>query len=261
MGASGNRRALMEPQLFQGLDGHHQMVQLPDDQRVYAIGDVHGRLDLLIKLLEMVNKDIAAHADFQNNVVFLGDYIDRGPDPAGVIDHLIDLSIPDTTCVCLMGNHERYMMDIAKGTALIEMWFRNGGRTTAKSYGIEVGTSDITQDVDQFRDALQENVPDRHWQFLQGLKTSWRIGSVFFAHAGVNPARSLDQQTEQDLIWIREKFLHSERDHGALIVHGHTPGPEPEVLRNRINVDTLAYQSGHLTAAILENSHCRFLTT
>lgn len=261
MGASGNRSALMEPQLFQGLDGNHQRVQLPDDQRVYAIGDIHGRLDLLVKLLERVNKDIAAHANFQNNVVFLGDYIDRGPDPAGVIDHLIDLSIPQTKCVFLMGNHERYMLDIATGTALMEMWFRNGGKATLKSYGIDAHTPDIPQDLDQFRRVLQENVPDRHWQFLHDLQTSWRLGSVFFAHAGVNPTRTLDQQIEQDLIWIREKFLHSERDHGALIVHGHTPHPEPEVLRNRINVDTLAYQSGHLTAAVLENGHCRFLTT
>ena len=251
----------MEPQLFQGLDGHHQRVQLSDNQRVYAIGDVHGRLDLLLKLLEMVNEDIAAQANFHNNVVFLGDYIDRGPDPAGVIDHLMSLSIPKTKCVFLMGNHERYMIDIASGTAPIEAWFRNGGKTTANSYGIDVGASDIPQDVDQFRQALQENVPDRHWQFLHGLRTSWRLGSVFFAHAGVNPTRPLDQQTEQDLIWIRKKFLHSERDHGALIVHGHTPGPEPEVLRNRINIDTLAYQSGHLTAVVLENGHCRFLTT
>ncbi len=251
----------MEPQLFQGLDGYHQRVELPDDQRVYAIGDVHGRLDLLVKLLEMVNKDIAAHANSQNTAVFLGDYIDRGPDPAGVIDHLMDLSIPQAKCVFLMGNHERYMIDIAKGISPIETWFRNGGKATAKSYGIDVGTSDIPKDLDQFRRALQENVPDCHWQFLHSLRTSWRLGSVFFAHAGVNPTRSLDQQTEQDLIWIREKFLHSERDHGALIVHGHTPGPEPEVLRNRINVDTLAYQSGHLTAVLLKNGHYHFLTT
>jgi serine/threonine protein phosphatase 1 len=248
----------MEPQLFQGLDGHHQ---LPDDQRVYAIGYVHGRLDLLLKLLEMVNKDIASHPNSQSNVVFLGDYIDRGPDPAGVIDHRIDLSIPQTNCVFLMGNHERYMLDIAKGTAPIEMWFRNGGKQTAKSYGIDVGSSDIPQDLNQFRQTLQETVPNCHWQFLNGLRTSWRLGSIFFAHAGVNPARSIDQQTEQDLIWIREKFLYSERDHGALIVHGHSPRPEPEVLRNRINVDTLAYQSDHLTAVVLENGYCRFLTT
>jgi serine/threonine protein phosphatase 1 len=251
----------MEPQLFQGLDGPHQGVHLPDDQRVYAIGDVHGRLDLLIKLLELVNKDITTHTNSQNNVVFLGDYIDRGPDSAGVIDHLIDLSIPHAKCIFLMGNHERYMMNIAEGTAPVDVWFQNGGKATVKNYGIDAGSSDTPQDLDQFRRALKENVPDRHWRFLHGLQTSWRLGSVFFAHAGVNPARSLDQQTEQDLIWIREKFLHSERNHGALIVHGHTPGPEPEVLRNRINVDTLAYQSGHLTAVVLKNGHCRFLTT
>ena len=251
----------MKKQRFQALNGPHEGIQLPENHRVYAIGDIHGRLDLLTELLEIVKEDMLAHPKPLNTIVFLGDYIDRGPDSASVINFLSELSIPDVDCILLMGNHEKYMIDLLHGTVPVETWFRNGGLSTLQSYGIEIQSSDDHNNIKTLQSEMKKKVPERHWDFLSNLKTYWELGSIFFAHAGINPTRPLDQQNDQDLMWIREKFLNSERDHGALIVHGHTPRSEPELLRNRINVDTLAWQSNHLTTVALENGRCRFLST
>lgn len=248
-------------QRFQALNGPHTSVELPKGHRVYAIGDIHGRLDLLLELIDTINQDMSAEPKTQNTIVFLGDYVDRGPDSAGVVDYLSKLSIPEVECVFLMGNHEKYVMDLTTLSVPYETWLQNGGSATLRSYSIDVDPENGLQNPLAIQEALKTAIPRHHWDFFESLKTSWQKGSVFFVHAGIDPARPLDQQRGQDLIWIREKFLHSERDHGALIVHGHTPHYEPEVRRNRINVDTGAWQSDYLTALALECGQCRFLST
>lgn len=251
----------MKKQRFHALSGPHERIQPPKGHRIYAIGDIHGRHDLLTELLDIINEDIAVHSETRNTCVFLGDYIDRGPESAGVIEHLSSLSISGADCIFLMGNHEKYLLDLLVFGASTHSWFQNGGRATVKSYGIAIDGNKRPSDSDNFHAALKKAIPAKHLKFLGGLKTSWQLGNLFFAHAGVNPARPIDEQRDEDLIWIREKFLNHEKDHGALIIHGHTPRNEPEVLRNRINIDTGAWQSNYLTAVALENGHCRFLST
>jgi len=251
----------MTHQRFQALNGPHTKVELPKGHRVYAIGDIHGRLDLLLELIEIINQDMSTHPKTQNTVVFLGDYVDRGPDSAGVIEYLSTLSIPDVECIFLMGNHEKYVMDLTTLSVPFHIWLKNGGGETLKSYNVNADIKDDLFDALAIQEALKQAIPEHHWDFFEQLKIFWQKGSVFFAHAGIDPTRPLNQQNGQDLIWIREEFLHSERDHGALIVHGHTPHYEPEVMRNRINVDTGAWKSDYLTALALEDGQCRFLST
>lgn len=251
----------MTGQRFQAWNGEHEKVRLPDGHNVYAIGDIHGRLDLLKRLLDTIEKDIAETSCAEHSVIFLGDYIDRGPHSKGVIEHLASLSIKGATCRYLMGNHESFMINLMVNGGDVDIWFHNGGWETLASYGIDISPRDSAFDGSRIGATLVEAVPEHHKQFLESLHYSWRIGDIFFAHAGVNPNRSIEDQQIKDLIWIREEFLQSERDHGPLIVHGHTPRPEPEVMRNRINVDTGAWHSDHLTAVVLKNGHCRFLST
>ncbi len=251
----------MTHQRFQALNGPHASVELPKGHRVYAIGDIHGRLDLLLELIDIIIQDMSADPKIQNTIVFLGDYVDRGPDSAGVIDYLSKLSISDVECVFLMGNHEKYVMDLTTLSVPYEIWLENGGGATLQSYGFDIAPEKDIRPPQAVQEALKQAIPPHHWDFFESLKTSWRKGSVFFAHAGIDPTRPLDQQRAQDLMWIREAFLNSERDHGALIVHGHTPHYEPEVRRNRINIDTGAWQSDYLTALALEDGQCRFLST
>lgn len=251
----------MTGQRFQRLDGEHQKVELPTGHCVFAVGDVHGRLDLLIKLIDIIKIDIALREPNQATLVFLGDYIDRGEDSSGVIDYLINLSIPGAECVFLMGNHEKYMIDLMAVGGQTEAWFQNGGLATLKSYGVGHTDGEGPLDGQRLGQALKTALPKPHTEFLCTLKTSWQLDGVFFAHAGVNPDRSIKDQTAEDLMWIRDKFLSSEKDHGPLIVHGHTPRFAPEVMPNRINVDTGAWQSDCLTAVALEKGSCRFLST
>lgn len=246
---------------FQALNGPHTQVELPKGHRVFAIGDIHGRLDLLLELLNTINQEISVLPKDHNTIIFLGDYVDRGPDSAGVVEHLSKLSIPGAESIFLMGNHEKYVMDLTTLSVPYEIWLQNGGGATLKSYGIDADPENDLQNAQAVQEALKQAIPQDHWDFFEGLKLSWRKGSVFFAHAGIDPSRPLDQQRGQDLMWIREPFLNSERNHGALIVHGHTPHYEPEVRRNRINVDTTAWQSNYLTALVLETGQCRFLST
>lgn len=246
---------------FHALNGPHTQVKLPKGHRVFAIGDIHGRLDLLLELLNTINQEISAHPKDHNTVVFLGDYVDRGPDSAGVVKHLSKLSLHGAECIFLRGNHEKYIMDLTTLSVPYDIWLQNGGGATLKSYGVDADPENDLQNAQAVQEALKHAIPQDHWDFFEGLKLSWRKGSIFFAHAGIDPTRPLDQQRGQDLMWIREPFLNAERDHGALIVHGHTPHYEPEVRRNRINVDTAAWQSNYLTALVLETGQCRFLST
>jgi serine/threonine protein phosphatase 1 len=222
---------------------------------IYAIGDIHGQLALLEDILDRIERDGGRNA----RIVFLGDYVDRGPDSRGVID-LLDQGLTDgRNWVCLKGNHDRLFEwfitppEPRQDSHLLVgyHWFhdRIGGIETAESYGIKLRPH-IRQKA--LAEELFAAVPDRHLTFLQGLQLSHAEAGKFFVHAGVRPGVPLDAQVEEDLLWIRQEFLKDDSDHGALVVHGHTPVDAPDLHANRLNLDTGAAYGGPLTAAVFD---------
>ena len=199
----------------------------------YAIGDVHGCLDKLTALLDLC----ARHArGAPTRLIFVGDYIDRGPDSRGVIETILKLQRERPgEVICLRGNHEALLIDAIK-TGDEAHWLRNGGGETLASYGVSHAIG----------------LPRDHLAWIEALPLTFDDGRRFFVHAGVNPAAPLDRQTEHDLLWIREPFLDNEREYGRLIVHGHTPlqSGRPDLRRNRLNLDTAAVYGRPLTAAV-----------
>lgn len=237
--------------------------RIPEGMRVYAIGDIHGRRDLLTALLATIDADRAGHPG-ACHMVFLGDYIDRGEDSAGVVAHLAERhgdAAAEPSWTCLRGNHEATFLAALAGDAAWEPWLRMGGAETLFSYGLSA--RDFTgPDTDvRLREAVLAALPDQHLAFLRQLPVSATIGDYFFCHAGVRPGIALDQQTPDDLIWIREPFLQSVREHGKRVVHGHTPVMEVEMHANRINVDTGAYLTHRLSCVVLEGAQARVLHT
>ena len=226
---------------------------LPDGQRVYAIGDVHGCLDQLLTLHAAIAEDIADRPVDQCVLIHLGDYVDRGPACAEVVDLLtVGPAVPGAAVVNLMGNHEE-MMILAIGSGKTEdavHWSRNGGAESLLSWRIGRG-------VPQALWATM--IPFPHQAFLRGLALTHRVGPYLFVHAGVRPGIALDRQKQDDLLWIREPFLSFKKDLGAVVVHGHTPVKDPVVRPNRIGIDTGAVLGGVLTCAILEGDRVGFL--
>jgi len=234
--------------------------QQPDDHgRLYVIGDIHGRLDLLDQLIDAIQRDVVAHGSGALTVT-LGDYIDRGPSSRGVVDRLVDNPFP-TRLVALKGNHEALLEAFLINPAVGKHWRRLGGPETLYSYGVPVGVLMVGKDYAEATDRLRAAIPADHRSFLQSLKTSLSYGKYFLCHAGVRPGVPLESQQEEDLLWIRDEFLNSKMDFGKIVVHGHTPRPEPEVLPNRINIDTGAFATGRLTCVVLEGDSLRFLVT
>ncbi len=237
--------------------------RLPHGTKVYAVGDVHGRVDLLGDLHAGIAADLAASRPARSVIVYLGDYVDRGPDSSGVLDLLLDRKLPAEETVHLLGNHERILLEFLERPEVGANWLLYGGVETLASYGIEfggIGGIPATR-LARARDLLAERLPAHHLAFLAGLKTSHEEGDYFFAHAGVRPGVPLARQTEDDLIWIREEFLASSADHGKIVVHGHTIREQPEVKPNRIGIDTGAFWTGRLTALVLEGERVGFLET
>nr|WP_294850409.1 metallophosphoesterase [uncultured Sphingomonas sp.] len=236
---------------------------VPSGVRVYAIGDIHGRRDLLDQLLLMVDADIAGRGIRRPILLFLGDYIDRGPSSAQVLDRLIDIGFAaDPECYFLMGNHEEVLLRLLNGDVeIFPNWMRFGGRECLDSYGAD--SDDIAQrKPEELRFRLRATIPRRHREFLSRLDDTVRIGDYLFVHAGLRPGRSLAAQSQDDLRWIRSPFLEDEEaDHGFMVVHGHTITQRVVRRRNRIGIDTGAYHSGHLTALVLEGSDQRILQT
>ncbi len=232
----------------------------PEGARLYVVGDIHGRLDLLRDLARLIAQDAAAQASApaRAETIFLGDYVDRGPDSAGVIDFLASGDFP-TPLVALRGNHEAMLARFMEDETALEEWRRFGGLETLHSYGVNVTDALRGANYAQTRAALLERLPAAHRDFLHGMRSSLARGGYFFCHAGVRPGRALTAQTDSDLLWIREPFLSFAGDLGACVVHGHTPVAAPDVRANRINIDTGAYASGRLTALALEGDMRRFL--
>jgi len=239
----------------------------PEGVRLVAIGDIHGRLDLLQGLIAQLRGSCTAAPDpdlpaTETHLIFLGDYIDRGPQSAETIEWLINLAPAWAMPHFLRGNHEQCFLDVLAGTAPDETaaaWLEYGGMETLSSYGVSARLL-YSGDLDAIRAAARDAVPFHHRRFLAATQLSLRFGDYVFAHAGIRPGVPLDAQREEDLIWIREPFLTSEEDFGAVVVHGHTITPEPQNLPNRIGVDTGAYRHGVLSAVILEERNRRFLS-
>jgi serine/threonine protein phosphatase 1 len=234
---------------------------LPEGERVYAVGDIHGRADLAKEMQGLIAAHAGQTAAGAVTVVWLGDYIDRGPCSRDVIDLLIDFAQGPYRSVFLMGNHEEAMLRFLADPAEGPQWCGFGGLETLASYGISADAFEPGLTYGQARSALIAALPPRHQDFFLSLRFSETIGDFFFCHAGVRPGIRLEEQNSQDLIWIRDEFLDWRHDFGKMIVHGHTPGREPELRHNRVNVDTLAFATGHLTCAVIEGSEIAFLST
>ncbi|WNO53026.1 metallophosphoesterase [Stakelama saccharophila] len=234
-----------------------QQYFLPDGERVYAIGDIHGRLDLFEKLLASIAEDDAERGAGDSTIILLGDLINRGPDSAGVVQRAKELREAGGRIV--KGNHEEMFVRAAKGEAkgaraLIQM----GGIPTLMSYGISQDEAEHGSFQD-LADLLVERIPRDHVAFLDMAEDTIAMGDYLFVHAGIRPGVPLEQQTSADLRWIRERFLKAKRNDGRMVVHGHTPAREIDVQADRIGVDTGAFMWGILSAVGLEGGERWFL--
>jgi serine/threonine protein phosphatase 1 len=226
---------------------------VPDGKRIYAVGDIHGRLDLLDELLEMIAADDSARTSADTVIIFLGDLVDRGPDSAGVVERLRQLAETDTRLRFLTGNHEEvfYHTMRSAGEEGLKFFCRIGGRETILSYGIPESDYNA-MDYPELKAALVDLIPESHLSFLAGFEDMIEIGDYLFVHAGIRPDVPLEQQRPRDLRWIREPFLSHAAPHSRVVVHGHTILPEIDIQPNRIGIDTGAYASGKLTAIGLQ---------
>jgi serine/threonine protein phosphatase 1 len=236
---------------------------LPQGQLVYAVGDIHGRADLLQALLRQIEDDARSSADAKTKtLVFLGDYVDRGPDSADVVETLINRLPQNFETHFLKGNHEALLLGFLYDASLLLHWLMNGGGATMASYGVDVeGLEGSRARPGTWREAFAAAIPATHVRFCESLKLGVSIGDYHFVHAGVRPGIPLDAQTEADLIWIRKEFLDYPDPFGKVVVHGHTPGNTPDVRANRIGIDTGAFFTGRLTALRLEDGSQKFLQT
>ncbi|WP_315918923.1 metallophosphoesterase family protein [Mesorhizobium sp. SP-1A] len=235
---------------------HFREARAPQGVRLYAIGDVHGRLDLLKAMHRAIRDEIERDRPSDWRIVHLGDYIDRGPDSKGVIDHLIAAREREPRNIMLIGNHEVGLQNFLAMPDVNGLFVRNGGDATARSYGVELPPDP----GDVARKALAAAVPPEHVDFLSSLAYTHEAGDFFFCHAGIRPGVPLDRQDPHDLVWIRDPFLSWPGLHPRLIVHGHTPVPRAEVLPNRVNLDSYAWRSGTLTALAVEGQAKRLIT-
>jgi serine/threonine protein phosphatase 1 len=233
---------------------------LPAELRIYAIGDIHGRLDLLNELLARISADIALRPAVRPLYVFLGDYIDRGSASRETIDRLIEHGKTHES-VFLKGNHELIAIKCLSDRGLFDQWLRLGGLETLVSYGVPAETLANGKQIAELQSAFHGALPQAHFRFFRDLKNSFECGDFFFAHAGVKPNVELSRQKENDLLWIRGEFLTSKDDFGKIIVHGHTPTREIEVAPNRINIDTGAFATGLLSCLVIDGEELSVIDT
>lgn len=229
---------------------------LPPETRIYAIGDIHGRADLLQDVLSRIDDDIKRRPIAYAGEVYVGDYIDRGADSKGVID-LLAVRMVQNHAICLRGNHEALLEEfLFESSAALDGWRQLGGLATLASYGV---TPTRTQSNDDVQDALHRALPTTHQLFLRCLRNNVRCGDFLFVHAGIRPGVPLHAQDPSDLMWIRDEFLNSSKDHGLYVIHGHTPVPHADIRDNRANIDTGAWRSGVLTCIAIEGSEIMVL--
>lgn len=234
--------------------------RVPDGVRVYAIGDVHGRNDLLIKLLAKIDADNAARGEADTHIVFLGDLVDRGDDSAGVIETAISRSKSGGKTRFLMGNHEEVFVQACRkrDPKIARFFIRIGGEATILSYPI-TRSEYMSLDMEQLCARLETLVPEEHLAFLESFEDQITIGDYAFVHAGIRPDVPLCDQKPSDLRWIREEFVDQRGDLEKVIIYGHTIYAEVEERGSRIGIDTGAYASGKLTAIGLEGGERWYL--
>jgi serine/threonine protein phosphatase 1 len=229
----------------------------PADTRIYAVGDIHGRADLLGETMERIDDDLSRRPIAFAVEIYLGDYVDRGPDSKGVID-LLAARLVKSNAVCLRGNHEDLLERFLHDSSVLNSWVKLGASHTLASYGVH-RRAQGTERASELHGRFRQRFPRAHELFLKCLKPWVCCGDYLFVHAGIRPLVPFDRQAMNDLLWIRDDFLSSPHHHGKRIVHGHTTVPHPDIRPNRINIDTGAWQSGTLTCAILEGTSVQFL--
>jgi serine/threonine protein phosphatase 1 len=236
--------------------------RVPDDMRVYAIGDVHGRNDLLHELLKKIEADDLARGRKETLIIFLGDLMDRGPDSAGVIETAMALRKAGRNVRFLMGNHEEvFVRACRKNDVKVTRFFiRIGGEATVLSYPI-TRSEYITLDMEQLSERLGTLVPESHLEFIEGFEDQIVIGDYVFVHAGIRPGVALADQKPSDLRWIREDFVEQRGDLEKVVVYGHTIYDDVEERGSRIGIDTGAYASDKLTAIALQGGERWYLHT
>lgn len=230
---------------------------IPSDERVYAVGDIHGRADLFEDLIALIEQDDAARGKALTTVVLLGDLIDRGPDSARVVDRARRWG-QERHVEFIQGNHEEMLLVSREDTDALRSFLKFGGLETIESYGV---SSQVAQEseIEDLQRLMNAAIPQEDVDFLDGFKKMVRIGDYAFVHAGVRPDTPLEHQLGRDCRWIREPFLSHRGDFGAFVVHGHTITPEPDVCENRIGIDTGAFVHGTLTAIGLQGTERWFL--
>ncbi len=235
----------------------------PAGQRIYAIGDIHGRADLLKELHERIIEDaLSIPKHIKKVAVYLGDYIDRGFNSRGVIDLLTGAPLPGFELVYLKGNHEDIFLRFLEDHSYGPGWFSVGGDATAVSYDVRLPV-DI-KSGERFRHVQQQlrvRVPEQHMEFLRQLEMLYLAGDYVFVHAGIRPGIPIEEQAPKDLLWIRGEFLNAAETPGKVVVHGHSLSWAPDVSRYRIGIDTGAYATDRLTCLILDGEFRRFLST
>lgn len=252
----------MFSKLFGSRRQEERVYSAPADTRVYAVGDIHGRIDLLHRLHDQISADIRAKRPARAVVVYVGDYIDRGDSSRDVIELLLAGPVAGTEAVHLLGNHEAFMLTFLDDPSVGEPWLKNGGDSTVYSYGVGAPhVSDRAQRHQMMRDDLRQKLPQAHLEFLRSLKRYHVEGDYAFVHAGIRPGVALDEQVDDDLLWIRGEFLEDKSDHGKCIVHGHTITDDIDVRPNRIGIDTGAYYSGTLSCLVLDGESRAVLQT
>lgn len=227
----------------------------PPQTRLYAVGDIHGRADLLSDAIARIEEDLSRRPIERAAEIYLGDYIDRGPDSKSVID-ILAARMVHRRVVCLRGNHEDLLEHFLHDPAVFGPWLKLGGEPTLISYGVDLRPEATAFDLHH---QLRRAFPRAHTLFLKCLQPWICCGDYLFVHAGIRPLVPLPRQSIADLLWIRDDFLKSLHDHGKVIIHGHTTVPRPEVRHNRINIDTGAWISGNLTCLVLEGTSVQFL--
>ncbi len=227
--------------------------------RIAAFGDIHGRVDLLLRLAPALDR-LAEDTERSLIEIYLGDYVDRGANSKGVIDYLIARnSLTNRKIICLAGNHEQMMVAALNNDDEFKKWLDFGGQSTLLSYG--VSPNHASKDISRKRAEFIKAIPQNHIDFLQTLPTSYHHAEFYFAHAGIHPKKPLSAQKDEDLLWIRNPFLNSFADFGVTVVHGHTPGQKPVFRPNRIGIDTGAYRTGVLTCLVITSKKISVIDT
>ena len=234
----------------------------PAGKRIYAIGDIHGRADLLKKIQTMIIQDSVSGRQAENVAIYMGDYIDRGPFVRDALDHVLKGLPYDFRIFWLLGNHEQVLLDFLQDSSKLPAWLEVGGLWTLMGYGVYPGMAQLTpRRCEQLREELIASMPDEHLSLLRFLSLHVRLGDYLFVHAGIDPNKPLETQSSDDLLWMRELSHSDDIDLEFMVVHGHTVERQPCIQPCRLGIDTGAYATGVLTCAVFEENRIRFLNT